>query len=153
LFFLSVLIFEQGFRLAGQGLYHLSHAPTFFLRYYGLNSGPSPWATPPELFCDGFFWDRVSWTVCPGWLQTVIFLISASGVARIADVSHRHPAAPSSLSSFYKWKTATQKTQTQCLILLEQSFTLLPLFLSKMQTQITRKTKSPETPWHTESEP
>jgi hypothetical protein len=31
-----------------------------FLRYLGLNSGPTPWVTPPVLFCDGFFWDRVS---------------------------------------------------------------------------------------------
>jgi hypothetical protein len=28
---------------------------TLFLRYYGLNSGLSPWATPPALFCEGFF--------------------------------------------------------------------------------------------------
>jgi hypothetical protein len=24
------------------------------LWYWGLNSGPIPWATPPALFCDGF---------------------------------------------------------------------------------------------------
>jgi hypothetical protein len=28
-------------------------------------------------------------TICPGWLQTMILLISASWVARITDVSHR----------------------------------------------------------------
>jgi hypothetical protein len=32
------------------------------------------------LFCDGFFWDTVSWTICPGWLRTTILLISASWV-------------------------------------------------------------------------
>jgi hypothetical protein len=52
-----------------------------------LNSGPSPWAPPPALFCKGFFWDRVSWTICPGWLQTTSLLISASWVARITGTS------------------------------------------------------------------
>jgi hypothetical protein len=27
----------------------------FFLWYWGLNSGPTPTATPPALFCDGYF--------------------------------------------------------------------------------------------------
>jgi hypothetical protein len=48
----------------------------FYLRYWGLNSGPTPWATPsaPPFFCEGFFWDRVSWTICPGWLWNSILL-------------------------------------------------------------------------------
>jgi hypothetical protein len=46
-----------------------------------LNSGPSPWATPPALFCEGFFWDKVPRTICLDWLQTTILLISASIVA------------------------------------------------------------------------
>jgi hypothetical protein len=25
------------------------------LQYFGLNSGPTPWAIPPALFCEGFF--------------------------------------------------------------------------------------------------
>jgi hypothetical protein len=44
---------------------------------------PTTWTTPPVLLCDGFFQDRVSWTICPGWLQTAILFISASRVARI----------------------------------------------------------------------
>jgi hypothetical protein len=59
-----------------------------FFQYWGLNSGPSPWATPSAHFCDGVFWDRVSWTICPCWLQTTILLISVSWVARITGVSH-----------------------------------------------------------------
>jgi hypothetical protein len=55
----------------------------FFLRYCGLNSGPMPWATPPALFCDGFFRNRVSQTICQGWLQTTTLPISTSWVARI----------------------------------------------------------------------
>jgi hypothetical protein len=38
-----------------------------------------------------FFWDRVSCTICPGWLWTTVLLISASWVARITGMSHRHP--------------------------------------------------------------
>jgi hypothetical protein len=38
------------------------------------------------------FWDKVLWTICLGWLWTMIFLISASWVARITGVSHWHPA-------------------------------------------------------------
>jgi hypothetical protein len=45
----------------------------FFFQYWGLNSGSTPWATPPVLFCDGFFQDRVL-------LWTVILLISDSCV-------------------------------------------------------------------------
>jgi hypothetical protein len=30
-----------------------------YLQYWGLNSGPTPWATPPAPFCDGCFWDSV----------------------------------------------------------------------------------------------
>jgi hypothetical protein len=34
-------------------------------------------------FCDRYFWDRVSQTICLGWLWTSILLISASCVTRI----------------------------------------------------------------------
>jgi hypothetical protein len=61
----------------------------FFLQCWGLNSGPTPWATPPALFLwFFFFWNRVLQTICLGWLQTTIPLISASWVARITGVSH-----------------------------------------------------------------
>jgi hypothetical protein len=39
-------------------------------------------------FCDEFSQDRVLQTLSPGWHWTVILLISASWVARIAGVSH-----------------------------------------------------------------
>jgi hypothetical protein len=39
--------------------------------------------------CVGYFWDdRVSWTICPCWLQTFVFLITASRIARITGVNH-----------------------------------------------------------------
>jgi hypothetical protein len=44
------------------------------------------------LLCEGFFWDRVSWTICLVWLQTMILLISATWVARITGMSHQYPA-------------------------------------------------------------
>jgi hypothetical protein len=43
----------------------------------------------PGLFCKQFFQDRVSRVICPGWLWTVILLISASWVARITGMSHQ----------------------------------------------------------------
>jgi hypothetical protein len=66
------------------------------LRYWGLNSGRTPWATPPAIFCDESFQDRVSSrTTSPGWLWTTVLLIFASWTARITGVSHQHPATPS----------------------------------------------------------
>jgi hypothetical protein len=38
-----------------------------------------------------FFGDRVSWTICSGWLRTEILLISASWVARITGMRYWHP--------------------------------------------------------------
>jgi hypothetical protein len=57
-----------------------------------LNSGPTPWVTPPALFCNGLFLrcGLVSYFSL-GWLRTSIFLISASWVARITGMSHQCP--------------------------------------------------------------
>jgi hypothetical protein len=43
------------------------------------------------IFVKDFFQDRVLWTICQGWLQTMILLISASWVARITGGSHQRP--------------------------------------------------------------
>jgi hypothetical protein len=59
----------------------------FFLQYWGLNSGPIPWATPWA-----FFWESSWRTICLDWLQTLILLISASWVARVTGVSHQCPS-------------------------------------------------------------
>jgi hypothetical protein len=67
--------------------------PFFFLWFWGLNSGPSPWTTPPALFCEEFFEIGTCVTICLGWLRTVILLIPASWVGRITGVSHRWPAS------------------------------------------------------------
>jgi hypothetical protein len=58
-------------------------------------------------FCSGYFGDRVSQTVCLGWPQTMILLISASQVAKITGVSHWHLAELIlwSLFSFALWFT------------------------------------------------
>jgi hypothetical protein len=55
---------------------HLFPSPVLFFWYWGLNSGPTPWATLPALFCVGFFGDRVLWTTCLGWLRTATLLSS-----------------------------------------------------------------------------
>jgi hypothetical protein len=57
---------------------------------HSLDGRSTTWDTSPVLFCVGCFWDMVSWTVCLGWLQTMIFLISASWKARITGVSCQH---------------------------------------------------------------
>jgi hypothetical protein len=63
---LAVLEFElRSSHLARQVLYHLSHS-----------SSP---------FYVGYFWDKVSGTVCPDWLW---ILISASQVPRITGEAH-----------------------------------------------------------------
>jgi hypothetical protein len=60
----------------------------FIFQYCGLHSGPTPWATPSALFCEGIFPEIGSWwTMCLGWLQIVKLLISASWVAKIADIN------------------------------------------------------------------
>jgi hypothetical protein len=73
----------------------------FFLVVWGLNSGPSPWITPPALFLWRCFRDRVLWTICPGWLWSTILLISASWVARIIGVSHWCLALASFLDLYF----------------------------------------------------
>jgi hypothetical protein len=57
----------------------------FFFKALGLELR----LTPPVLFLWKVFWDRILRSFCPGWLWTVILLISASWVARITGVSHR----------------------------------------------------------------
>jgi hypothetical protein len=47
------------------------------------------WATPPALFRFGYFWNRVSWAICLGWLQIAIILISVSQEARSIDMNHQ----------------------------------------------------------------
>jgi hypothetical protein len=42
---------------------------------------------------------RVSWTICLGWPWTTILLISASWIARITGINHRHLAR----IFFYLW--------------------------------------------------
>jgi hypothetical protein len=60
------------------------------------------WITSPTQFCVGCVWDRVSQTVCLGWLWTTILLISASRVAKITGVSHDCPVLTSCCSSLYE---------------------------------------------------
>jgi hypothetical protein len=76
---------------------HILYQLSEFLWYWGLNTGPTSRATSPALFCDGYFQDRISWTIFPDWLWTEILLISASWVARITGMSHQH------LATFWKF--------------------------------------------------
>jgi hypothetical protein len=74
------------------------------LQFWSLNSGRTPWATPPALFYGGFFKIGPHGTICLGWLQTTILLISASWVARIIGVSHRCLAGFTFLILFFFFK-------------------------------------------------
>jgi hypothetical protein len=51
------------------------------------------------VFVLGFFWDRVSWTICLGWLWAMTLLISAFEVARITGVSYRNLTLPAEFRS------------------------------------------------------
>jgi hypothetical protein len=62
----------RAFALVKRVLYHLSY--TF------------------GLFGSGYFGDGILGTICLVWHGTVIFLMSASQVARIIGVSHQYPA-------------------------------------------------------------
>jgi hypothetical protein len=45
-----------------------------------------------SFFCVRYFRDSILRTICLGWLQTTILLISASWVASVTGVSHWRPA-------------------------------------------------------------
>jgi hypothetical protein len=64
----------------------------YLFSVWGLNSGPSPWATPPTLFFWRVFEIGSLGIICPGWLQTEVFLISATWVVRIIGMSHQRLA-------------------------------------------------------------
>jgi hypothetical protein len=67
------------------------------LRAYTLSHSTSP-----------FYQDRVSQTICLGWLRTANFLISASWVAKIIGVSHCCPAGPHFLMATPPLNTPTK---------------------------------------------
>jgi hypothetical protein len=80
---------------------HCSRLVLFFVALvlgHVLGGRSTTWATPSALFCLENFPDRLS-NCLPGWLWTVILLISASQVASITGVSHRgtrHSESPQS---------------------------------------------------------
>jgi hypothetical protein len=82
-------------RFQGLGFFFLFAVLGLELRAFTLSHSTS------LIFEDHFFWDRVSWTICQGWLRTMILLISATWVARITGVSHWHPAQGLVLSLTY----------------------------------------------------
>jgi hypothetical protein len=93
LFFGSFRAWTQGYTLIGKTALPLKplhqtcfvlgfvfFVPGLELRAYTLSHSTSP-------FYVKYFWDRVSQTICPGWLQAAILLISVSWVARIIGMS------------------------------------------------------------------
>jgi hypothetical protein len=62
-----------------------------YWQYWALNSGSHAYKVDTlslelSLFCVGYIWDRVLWTICPSCFQTTILLISAPWVARVTVV-------------------------------------------------------------------
>jgi hypothetical protein len=78
----------------------------FELRAYTLSHSTSPF------FCDRFFGDRVSRTVCLGWIGIVILLVSASSVARITGISHQCPANAHKFNNLDEMKKIPYKIQS-----------------------------------------
>jgi hypothetical protein len=76
---------------------YVQFGPIFFFLYWDLNSGPSPWATPPTHF---FLFKIGSHELFPGLASNHDPLVSASWVARITGVSHRCLAWP---ILFFDW--------------------------------------------------
>jgi hypothetical protein len=62
-----------------------THTCTINIPFFFFFCGTGAWTQGLHLehLHQPYFCDRVSQTVCPGWLQTMILLISASWVARI----------------------------------------------------------------------
>jgi hypothetical protein len=71
-----------------------------------------------------FFWDRVSWTICPGWLRIEIFPISASWEARVTGLSHQGPAWWHSLMAYRQNHLLSQSLFQQFIILVVIRFSL-----------------------------
>jgi hypothetical protein len=95
----SILIFFRAHTCTGIWFYHWSHTSSpesriYFFWCYGLNSGPIPWATPPHQPCFKVecFQNKLSQTICQGWLQTMFLMISASSVNGTTSMGHWHPA-------------------------------------------------------------
>jgi hypothetical protein len=69
----------------------------FLLRHWDLNSGPSPWTTPPALSLWSVFWDRVSWNYLHG--------LSSNEPPALSLLSgwdyRREPLGPGTISFFF----------------------------------------------------
>jgi hypothetical protein len=88
------ILTTQNLEMAGTPFSHATFLLVFFFlavlefelrASHLLGRHSATWATLQALFSVGYFWDRVLRTICPGWLRTLILLISASWVARITD--------------------------------------------------------------------
>jgi hypothetical protein len=76
-----------------------SSSDLFFPWDWSSQSGPLPEVSPePLLWC--LFPVKVSQTICQGWLQAVILLLSASWRARITGVRHQHAASSDYLKAW-----------------------------------------------------
>jgi hypothetical protein len=77
------------------------------IRAFTLSHSTSP------VFCGRIYQDRVLQSICLGWLQTAILLISASSVSRIIGVSHRHPAPWTTFKKLKAWWLTPVKQRSE----------------------------------------
>jgi hypothetical protein len=78
---------------------------TFFLRYWGFELRDYiPWATSPALFCARSFRERVSQTICLGWLRwrPALFFFFAPPGSKPRSIALANRA-------FYQWATRSPK--------------------------------------------
>jgi hypothetical protein len=80
----------------------------FFLQHWGLNSGPTLWATPSTLICEEFFLDRVLWNYLPGLASNCDPPYICLLIAKITGMSHQ----PSSVRSIW-WQRESSKEMAE----------------------------------------
>jgi hypothetical protein len=92
--------------------YLVSLHPIFFFFFWGTGFELRAYTMSHSTshFCDGFFQDRVLWTIFSGWLWTLILLIPSSWVARIIGVSHWCLASTHSWPNCISCSPASRRT-------------------------------------------
>jgi hypothetical protein len=95
----------------------------FFFAVLGLELRSYTLSHSPALYVLGYFRDRVLQTICPGWIWTMILMISASWVARITGVSLQCQA----LLLFWRCYSLIMLHTMNGMVLIQMSAWLIPL--------------------------
>jgi hypothetical protein len=118
------------------------------LRYWGLNSRPTPWATPPDLFCDGFWtqglpehgqYGLAHVTMCQGELEdtpTREHPYTPKGVTNPLRRRTGYTQAAQAGWQYKSWPAGLAQQSTLLHTLRQQSrdYSCVPLFASLLAT-------------------